>query len=350
MSSDSGRYSKVSRRIWNDSAFRKLSQPSKESGAWLFLRLLTGPELTCIPGLFQAWEAGLAQALGWSLKGFRKAFAEVSGQGLARADWSTGLVWLPNAIKHNEPVSPNVVLSWKTAWDEMPECDLLAEAKEALRAWAEAKGPAWAEAFEKVAGKPSAKPSRKASPEPSPHPSPNQEQDQEQDQKQEQEAADAAKGAAPPGTPVRPRNLAQALEVPVRQRAQMVLDEPELASWVEPHKWPELLDLAKRFSAALGWHEPRLTSATHAAVRKLVDVLSAFDAEELDRAVAAAPTDDWLNDGSKGLSSLSAEVVGRLLNASRSPSRGRPRGARPPVQPNHGQVDLLAMTGAEVLK
>ena len=184
MSTERGRYSKVSRRIWNDDAFRKLSQP-KPCGAWLWFRLLTGTELTNIPGLFQAWEAGLAQSLRWSLKDFRKAFGEVAGQGLARADWETGLVWLPNAIRHNEPESPNVILSWRSAWEELPECPLKEHARMQLADWAEARGQAWAEAFAKVTGDPYPKPSGK----PSLQPSPNQEQEQEQEQKPERARA-----------------------------------------------------------------------------------------------------------------------------------------------------------------
>lgn len=73
------RYSKVYRRIWNDARFRALSAPPP-NGQTLFLRLLTGPELGTIPGLFSIGEAALAEALGWPLEGFRKAFAELAGE------------------------------------------------------------------------------------------------------------------------------------------------------------------------------------------------------------------------------------------------------------------------------
>ena len=76
------RYSKVSRRIWDDAKFRQLSAPPP-NGQTLFLRLLTGPELTCIPGLFPMGEAAMAEALGWDLEGFREAFREVFAKGLA---------------------------------------------------------------------------------------------------------------------------------------------------------------------------------------------------------------------------------------------------------------------------
>lgn len=177
MSTDKGRYSRVSRRIWNDAGFRKLTQP-KASAGWLFLRLLTGPELSCIPGLFQAWDAGLAAALGWALKDFRKAFGEVEQQGLARADWKAGLVWLPKAIAHNEPENPNVVLGWRPTWAELPDCELKSEAERVLMTWCQGRGTAWADAFGKVTGNPSRNPSTC----PLPKGLANQEQEQEQEQ------------------------------------------------------------------------------------------------------------------------------------------------------------------------
>lgn len=147
--SKTGRYSKVSRRIWNDERFRRLT-PILPCGQGLFLRLLTAPELTNIPGLFQAWEAGLAQSLGWTLEAFREAFAEGCREGLVKASWKDGLVWLPKAIWHNEPGSPNVVLSWSTAWAELPDCPLKNEAFLGLKDWAKAKGKPWEEAFGKA--------------------------------------------------------------------------------------------------------------------------------------------------------------------------------------------------------
>jgi hypothetical protein len=162
-----GRYSKVSRRVWTDERCRALSS-APPNAQTLWFRLLTGPELTNIPGLFPAWEAGLAQALGWPLEGFRKAFGEVSSKGMAKADWIAGLVWVPKAIAHNRPESPNVVKSWWAAWADLPECKLKAEAHCSLRAFVEGMGEAFAKAFEEACGKASGKPC------------PNQEQEQEQ--------------------------------------------------------------------------------------------------------------------------------------------------------------------------
>lgn len=160
------RYSKVYRRIWNDARFRALSAPPP-NGQTLFFRLLTGPELGNIPGLFSVGEAALAEALGWPLEGFRAAFAELSGEaipegfpegfpegyregsreGLAKADWKARLVWIPKAIHNNPPESPNVIRSWRLLWDELPECPLKLEAYRYVKAFVEGLGEPFRKAF-----------------------------------------------------------------------------------------------------------------------------------------------------------------------------------------------------------
>lgn len=199
------RYSKVSRRVWTDEKFRALSK-APPNAQTLWIRFLTGPELTCIPGVFSAWEAGLAQSLGWPLEGlpkpsgepspkpsgepwpdgyphgyqegFRGVFREVAAKGLAKADWDAGLVWLPHALFHNPPENPNVVRSWRTAWEEMPECQLKAEIRRHFKAYGEGLAEGFQKAFREVFGEPYPQPY----PKPSPHGLANQEQEQEQEQ------------------------------------------------------------------------------------------------------------------------------------------------------------------------
>ncbi len=179
------RYRKIDVRMWSDREVRRLSRP-EPNGQSLWVYLLTGRETAIIPGVFAARESGLAEELGWSLEGFRKAFQEVSGEAfakglphgaekaLAHADWDAGLVWVPNGIKHNAPQSPNVITHWSDTWDELPECDLKEQAYWGLRAFVEGKGEGFQKAFQKAIPKPSWKPL--------PKPLPIQEQEQEQEQ------------------------------------------------------------------------------------------------------------------------------------------------------------------------
>lgn len=156
---EEGRYSKVSRRVWGSSDFRELSAP-KPNAQTLWFRVLTGPELGCIPGLFEAWEGGLASALRWSVRDLRRCWDEIEARRMASADWNAGLIWAPNAIHHNFPENPNTVKGWRLAWKELPDCTLKTRAARALMETFAAKdaeslpksGPTWVEAFQYVVG------------------------------------------------------------------------------------------------------------------------------------------------------------------------------------------------------
>jgi hypothetical protein len=130
------------------------------------------------------------------VEAFEKAFREVIGQGMAKADWEAGLVWIPKAIEHNRPASPNVVTSWANTWDLIPECGLKLEAYQGLKAFLEGMHKGFAKAFTEACRMPSAKPC------------PNQEQDQ--DQEQEQKKRREAPNPPPPlfalGEPSVPRD------------------------------------------------------------------------------------------------------------------------------------------------
>lgn len=169
------RYRKVEVRTWGDEKFRELSpMPPSGQGLWLFL--ICGPHTGPIPGLFRAGRAAMAEELGWEMEAFDKAFGEVLQQGMAKADFRARVVWVPKAIKHNRPESPNVVRSWASEFDLIPECSLKWEALAALRDCIYGLGESFAKAFDEAFGKASGKPSPKAMP--------NQEQEQEQEQEE----------------------------------------------------------------------------------------------------------------------------------------------------------------------
>lgn len=182
-----GKYSKVTRKIWRSPDFQSLS-PMPPSGQGLFLYLLTCPELTAIPGVILAGKAALAEALGWSPKAFEEAFDEGFRKGMAKADWKLRLVWLPNALRHNAPESPNVVRHWGKAFDELPECDLKVSIFQSVREFMEGLGQGFAKAF------------REAFREPSPNQEHEPEQEQEQEQKEEREAPVPARVSRVPAT------------------------------------------------------------------------------------------------------------------------------------------------------
>jgi hypothetical protein len=142
------RYRKTPVSLWGESWFRSLSQP-KPNGQSLYLYLISGPHTTSLPGLFSAGEAALAEALRWPVSGFRRAFQELEVVGKARADWEARVVWLPLVLEDNKPESPNVVQSWTSHVEMIPECGLKHEAVEHLRAFIEGLGEAFVEGFRK---------------------------------------------------------------------------------------------------------------------------------------------------------------------------------------------------------
>lgn len=139
-------YRKVSVTTWSDRKVLSLS-PLEPSGQALFLMLMVGPQSTNIPGLQPVGRLAFAEQLSWEPEAFDKAFAEVFREGLAKADWKARLVFVPNAIKHNLPQSPNVVKSWSGMWSRVPECELKVEAWHAIHRALQALGDSFAEAF-----------------------------------------------------------------------------------------------------------------------------------------------------------------------------------------------------------
>ena len=173
ITNESGRYRRISTRMWGDEKFCRLSRP-KPNGQSLFIYLLTGPQVGIIPGLYSIGERALSEQLGWPLKAFRKAWRELETLGIVRADWQKRVVWLEKSVRYNAPTSPNVVKSWRVALAEIPECPLKTVASTQLAAFCEALGPSFSEAFRGIDAAPAPKPSGKPSAMPSPKPSLNQ--------------------------------------------------------------------------------------------------------------------------------------------------------------------------------
>lgn len=158
-------YRQISIRMWGDERFRHLSPPAP-CGRFLWFYLITGPHTINIPGVVPVAPAVIGAALGWKPEAFRDAFREVIREGMAKADEEAGLIWLPNAMKHNRPQSPNCVKAWAKTWPLVPECALKAEIWCELKAFVEGMGDAFRDAFREGCRQPSR----------------NQEQEQEQDQ------------------------------------------------------------------------------------------------------------------------------------------------------------------------
>lgn len=348
-------YSSIDRRINADAWFRGLT----ESGQWLWFRLLTGSHVTSVPGLWAATEEGLARAFGVSLEGFRERFNEVSrdrsSKGLPRviADWEAGVIWLPNALDFpcNEPKNPNALASWKNHLDLMPECDLKDQALRHFAEWVNARNKRFTKGwpYGSVNG------SRKGSGNPAlVVPSQEQEQEQEQKQEQEQELQEGGGAVLPfPTLVLEPRNLAEALRLTARQRAQYAIDHTDRASYLIPQRWPEVLDTHAAVVAELRLPERPLQDwGRDRGLQALVRLLAVADPSYIVRGARALVQDPWWRSRRRGLSDLTAEVLTRAMGDDPVPTEAQSvarlkTGPRQPLAHDHtNKGEHLATIGA----
>lgn len=146
------RFRKVDAAIWCDPDFQELSH----DGKLLWFYLLTGNEVTNLPGMIFASRTTLAEGIGWQLSRFDVAFAELErhvredGTSMAMADWGKKFVWLPRAHLHNRPANGNAILGWRDPWKRINDCPLKARAYMVLREFVQSLGAPMLAAFDKV--------------------------------------------------------------------------------------------------------------------------------------------------------------------------------------------------------
>lgn len=231
-------YRKVEVKVYGDEKFRKLS-PLPPCGQGLWLYLITGPHTTSLPGLFSAGRAALAEQLGWAQHDFDKAFDEVLGQGMAKADLQNRVVWIPKAILHNPPASPNVVKSWVKHLDAIPECELKREAVAAIADFLRTLSPAFLIGFgesDEASMKTSQKTSFKAKA--------NQEQKQEQ---QHRPVVAFELGSSEPHT-----EPAVFITLPLNDKTTYAVSEQQV------HMWEQLypaVDVRQELRNYAGWSD-----------------------------------------------------------------------------------------------
>lgn len=161
------RYRKVSVQIWNDALFRTFT----DDGKLAFLFVLTHPQMTSL-GAMRATVAGLAAEIGWKPQRLREAFAKAFERHRLVLDEESNCLWMPRFMRHNLPESPNVVRSWASSFEAIPECAMKADILEAAADAAKDMPEGFRKAFESLRkGLPQVSPN----PEPEPEPEPEQE-------------------------------------------------------------------------------------------------------------------------------------------------------------------------------
>ena len=144
----------VSPEMWSDDRFLALSDDAK----LLWIRLLTGPEATVLPGIIVIGRLALAEAMRWPTRKVDQAFRQfaVTHEGhpvpMAIADWHARVLWLPRACWHRRrPKNPNEVTSWRDFWKVVPDCALRREHFEVLRVYLTSLGAGFVQAFDSFA-------------------------------------------------------------------------------------------------------------------------------------------------------------------------------------------------------
>ena len=125
-------------------------------------------------------------------------------------------------------------------------------------------------------------------------------------------------------TVARARELAAALELPIAERARLVLEEPREAQRLRPQHWPEARKIAEAYGRAIGSERPVSEFAHDSGLRAIVVLLAAgYPVDDLEWVAANVPKQAWWlrGDRVRGLGSLSVEVVSRALAERDGPRR-----------------------------
>ena len=106
------------------------------------------------------------------------------------------------------------------------------------------------------------------------------------------------------------------LEMPIAERAKLVLEEPREAQRLRPQHWQETRRIADAFGTAVGCDRPLSEIARDSGLRAIVVLLAAgYSVADLEWIAANVPKQAWWRRGdrARGLGSLSVEVVSRAL-------------------------------------
>jgi len=112
------RYRQWPVKKWDSEPFRSLDPWDR----YLYLVVLLGPYSTALPGVSVCGVAALTEAAG--LPDCPERIARLNETGVLLSDARARLFALPDVIDSAEPSNPNAVAAWRTAFDELVDCDV----------------------------------------------------------------------------------------------------------------------------------------------------------------------------------------------------------------------------------
>ena len=121
-------YTKVPRNLWDNERFRGLPEDSRN----LYLYLLTSPHSNSI-GYFRIDDAYISADLQWDRPRLDAAWPPLLEAGFAMRDARARLVFLVDALRENQPESPNVVTKWRLMLQDLPGSPLWAHLVDSAR-------------------------------------------------------------------------------------------------------------------------------------------------------------------------------------------------------------------------
>jgi Helix-turn-helix domain len=121
-----------------------------------------------------------------------------------------------------------------------------------------------------------------------------------------------------------PAERAEALAMPIAERARLVLDDPRAAQRLQPQRWSETRKIAETYGGAIGSERPLSEVARDSGLRAILVLLAAeYSVDDLAWVAGNVPKQAWWRSGDRvrGLGSLSIEVVSRALGERDGPQR-----------------------------
>jgi hypothetical protein len=119
----------VSQCIWNDELIIRADDFTRV----VWFGLLTGPQVTSLPGLIIGDELSFSTFLRRDPVTIRETFHELVRLERIEVDTFYKVIRVINAPRHNPPQNPNVVTGWWKTWKNLPESELKYHHVESLR-------------------------------------------------------------------------------------------------------------------------------------------------------------------------------------------------------------------------
>jgi hypothetical protein len=113
-------YCRINPVLWDDEKFIELDDLT----ARLWLLLISGNQLTALPGLQRGGTGSLAETLRRPFQIIQDSLQKLCDLDMICVDAKRRVICVPKAPKHNPAESPNHLRAWWYRWSEIPDCDL----------------------------------------------------------------------------------------------------------------------------------------------------------------------------------------------------------------------------------